>query len=97
MSDKKITVEEVRRIAKLARLALSDAECEKFTGQLQSILEYVEKLKELDLENVEPTSHNVSEGTLLRDDETRASLEREEILKNAPQRDGNFIIVPKII
>lgn len=95
--DKKITVAEVRRIARLARLALSDEECEKFTEQIQGILEYVEKLKELDLENIEPTSHNVSEGTLLRDDEPCASLDREDVLMNAPQRDKNFIIVPKII
>ena len=67
------------------------------TSQLNSILGHIEKLSELDTEGVEPTFHVFDVRNVFREDEVRPSLPTEEILKNAPVRDGNFFKVPKII
>jgi aspartyl-tRNA(Asn)/glutamyl-tRNA(Gln) amidotransferase subunit C len=93
----KITVKEVEHVAKLARLAITDAEKEKYSRQLSNILTYIEKLKELDTSRVEPTSHVLPMKNIFREDEVRPSLPREEILKNAPDRTEGFFRVPKII
>ena len=70
---------------------------ENFTSQLNEILNYVDKLNELDTENVEPLSHPVEEFNKFRDDELKPSIEREEALKNAPDRTDEFFKVPKVI
>ena len=94
---KKIDEAQVRKVAKLSRLDLSDAEVEEFTGQLSAILEYVEKMNELDTEGVEPLAHCLAISNVLREDRVWESLGTEAVLANAPQRDGEFFKVPKIL
>ena len=95
--EKKIDEAQVRKVAKLSRLELSDAEVDEFTGQLRAILEYVEKMNELDTEGVEPLAHCLAISNVLREDCARESLGTEAALANAPQRDGDFFKVPKIL
>jgi aspartyl-tRNA(Asn)/glutamyl-tRNA(Gln) amidotransferase subunit C len=93
----KITKEEVLYVADLARLDLDQASIEKFAGQIGDVLEYVEKLNEVDTEGLRPTSHAISLTNAFREDELRQPLDRELALANAPEKeDGNFV-VPKII
>ncbi len=89
--------EVVRRIAVLARLELGDAEEAALTEQLDHILQYFEKLKELDTENVQPTAHVVPMTEAYRDDVVANPAAPEELRTNAPERDGDFFKVPKII
>lgn len=93
----KIDRQQVRKVAKLARLDLTEAEIEEFTGQLGAILEYVEKMNELDTTTVEPLAHCLPIHNVFRADEIRESLGTEQTLANAPQRDGPFFKVPKIL
>ena len=93
----KISRAEVEKVAKLARLELSDAEVDEFTGQLGAILEYVEKMNELDTENVEPLAHCLPVHNVLREDEVKESLGTEKTLANAPDADEQFFRVPKIL
>ncbi len=93
----RIDAEQVRKVAKLARLALSDAEIEEFTGQLGAILGYVEKMNELDTAEVEPLAHCLPIRNVFRTDDVRESLGTEKTLANAPDRDGSFFKVPKIL
>jgi len=91
--------EDVRRIARLARLTLSPEEEARFQDQLSAILGYVEQLGELDLEGVEPMTHALAAGEAapLRADEPRPCLDPEEALANAPAREGTWFKVPRII
>jgi aspartyl-tRNA(Asn)/glutamyl-tRNA(Gln) amidotransferase subunit C len=83
--------EQVLHVAKLARLRLSDEEVERMSGELSAILEHVEKIEQLDLDDVEPTSHVVSVENVLREDEPRPSLPREQALEQAPDAaEGGF-------
>jgi aspartyl-tRNA(Asn)/glutamyl-tRNA(Gln) amidotransferase subunit C len=83
--------DQVLHVARLARLRLSDAEVKRMSGELSTILEHIEKLNELDLEGVEPTSHVVEVENVLRSDEPRPSLPRERALEQAPDAgDGGF-------
>jgi aspartyl-tRNA(Asn)/glutamyl-tRNA(Gln) amidotransferase subunit C len=91
-----ITRDEVLHVAKLARLALSDEEVERFRGQLSAILEAVGKVSELDLDGVPPTSHPLDLVNVLADDEPVASLSREEALANAPDPENGFFGVPPV-
>ncbi len=93
----KITKKDVEHVAKLARLKLTEEEKEKFGKQLSEILEYVEKLNELDTEKVKPASHVVPLKSVMREDEVKPSLPVEEVLANAPAREGKYFKVPKII
>ena len=92
-----VTKKDVEYIAELARLKFKDEELEKFTEQLNGILSYVEKLNELDTSNVEPLSHPISGSNVFRDDIVKPSIDREEALKNAPDRNELFFKVPKVI
>lgn len=86
-----LTREEVLHIAHLARVALSDEDVAKFQEQLSDILTHFETLKALDTEAVEPTSHPLPLESVMRSDEVRPSLSREEVLANAPlAEDGLF-------
>lgn len=89
--------EEVRRVAELARLAFSEEELERLTGQLGQILEYMERLNELDTEGVPPTHHVMGITDVWREDEPGASLTQEEALSNAPAREGPFFAVPRVL
>jgi aspartyl-tRNA(Asn)/glutamyl-tRNA(Gln) amidotransferase subunit C len=86
--------EHVLHVARLARLRLSDDEIERMTGELSSILDHIEKISELDLDDVEPTSHVVALENVLRADEPRPSLPRERALAEAPDTDGTGFRVP---
>ena len=87
----------VRYVAHLARLALSLEEEQKFGSQLSSVLQYIEKLKEVDVSGVEPTAHAFPLVNVTRPDEVGASLSQEEALRNAPSQSNGLFIVPKIV
>ena len=87
---------EVLHVAKLARLALSDEEVERFREQLSAILEAVGKVSELDLSGVPPTSHPLDLVNVLVDDEPGPCLSREDALANAPDPEGGFFGVPPV-
>jgi len=93
----KITKEEVAYVAHLARLEFSETEKETFTGQLNDILLYMDKLNEVDTAGVEPLSHAISLNNAFREDEARESLSQERSLANAPDPRGEFFRVPKVI
>ena len=86
--------DEVLHVAQLARLALIDDEVERFREQLNAILDAVGTVAELDLSDVEPTSHPLDVVNVWAQDEPRPSLPVDEALANAPERDGNFFRVP---
>jgi aspartyl-tRNA(Asn)/glutamyl-tRNA(Gln) amidotransferase subunit C len=93
----RIRSEEVRELAVLARLELSDQEIERMTGDLDAILGYVDALKDLDTAAVEPMTHAVPFDCPLRDDVVGVSLPVEEALQNAPRREASFFQVPRIV
>jgi aspartyl-tRNA(Asn)/glutamyl-tRNA(Gln) amidotransferase subunit C len=85
---------QVLHVARLARLRLSDEEVERMSGELSSILDHIEKIEELDLDDVEPTSHVVELENVLRPDEPRPSWPRERMLAEAPDATENGFRVP---
>ena len=93
----KISLQEVEHVARLARLELSGAEKERMRRELDGILSYIDKLRALDTTGVEPTSHAVPLTNVLRDDVEKPSLPRDEMLANAPDRQGELFRVPRII
>ena len=93
----KVEIGEVEHVALLARLKLSEEEKKLFTGQLNAILDYIEKLNELDTSAIEPTFHVVSHQNLMREDEVKESFTQEASLENAPERAQGCFRVPKII
>ena len=92
----KISREEVKHVARLARLRFSDEEIETFTTQLNDILVYMDKLNELDTSDVPPTFHAMEKENAFRNDEVGVSLELKKVLSNAPLDDGESFVVPKI-
>lgn len=92
-----IEKKDVEYVANLARLDVSEAEKQKYAGQLGSILTYVEKLNELNTDGVEPTSHVVPMRNAFRKDEQKPSMHRDELMKNAPERDQDHFAIPKVI
>ena len=92
-----IAIKDVEHIAKLAKLEFTDAEKEKFTHQLNQILEYVEQMNKLDTSNVEPLSHVIELSNVFRADEVKEGVSTEEALKNAPSKTEEFFKVPKVI
>ena len=92
-----ITRKDVEHIARLARLKFSGEDQERFASQLAKIVQYVEKLNELNTEGGEPTAHVIPLKNVTRPDESRPSLDRETILKLAPRGGDGFIKVPQII
>ena len=97
MPEHQITIDQVHHVAKLARLALDEARIRKFAGQLEHILTYVDKIGQLDTTHVEPLAHALPLYNVLRDDVVEPSLSIEQVLQNAPETDGPFFKVPKII
>ena len=93
----KITLADVEHVARLARLELTDGEKNLFAGQMDAIIGYVEKIRELDTEGVIPTSHAVPMENAFREDVVRSSIGVEQALGNAPQRVDTFYKVPKVI
>jgi len=93
----KISKQEVLKTAELARLDFKDSNLEKFTEQLGRILEYIEDLNELNTDDIEPTFHVLELSTPLREDKILQLITSEEALHNAPEKDEDFFVVPKII
>jgi aspartyl-tRNA(Asn)/glutamyl-tRNA(Gln) amidotransferase subunit C len=92
-----VSKEEVKYIAKLARLDFPEEELIDFTRQFNEILSYMEKLNEINTDDIEPLSHPVDGENVFREDTGIPSLTNEEALKNAPETDGAYFAVPKII
>jgi len=88
---------DVKYVAHLARIALTADEQEKFGAQLSNILGYIEKLNQLNVDNIEPTAHAVPLVNVFRPDEVRPSLSNEEALRNAPASANGLFMVPKIV
>jgi aspartyl-tRNA(Asn)/glutamyl-tRNA(Gln) amidotransferase subunit C len=87
----------VEKVAKLARLQLSPEELDRYGKQLGAILDYIAKLEKLDVQGLEPLAHAVDTDNVFREDVPRPSLPRDAALQNAPEKNGDFFIVPKIV
>ena len=87
----------VENVAKLARLQLTGEELDRYGKQLGAILDYIAKLEKLDVAGLEPLAHAVDTDNVFREDVPRPGLPREAALQNAPEKTGDFFIVPKII
>ncbi|MGH7320322.1 MAG: Asp-tRNA(Asn)/Glu-tRNA(Gln) amidotransferase subunit GatC [Candidatus Rokuibacteriota bacterium] len=93
----KISLDEVEHVARLARLELSPEDKERMRSQLDAILGYMEKLRQVDTIGVEPTTHVVPLLNVMREDEVRPSYPVEAMLANAPEPEGEYFRVPKIL
>ena len=93
----KITTDEVKHVAHLARLTISEQEAEKFADQLGAIITFAEQLNELDTTNVEPTTHVLEMKNIMREDKSTGGLPREDVLKNAPDHQDGQVKVPTIL
>lgn len=92
-----ITDEMIDKLAHLAKLQFNDAEKSAIKGDLEKMIGFVEKLNELDLDSVEPLMHMSESVNVLRDDVVQGSINREKALQNAPDSDGQYFRVPKVI
>ncbi len=93
----KISSSDVRKVAQLARLELPEDQIETYTEQIKEILSYVDQLQEIDTENIPPTTRAVEVVNAMRDDLIEVNCSREDLLNQAPQREGDFFRVPKIL
>ncbi len=96
-SEQRLTRQDVAHVAGLARLHLSDDELDLFTGQLAQVLDHAADVASLDLADVEPTAHPIPVANVLRPDEPRPSIDRDEILREAPLVEDNRFRVPRIL
>ncbi len=92
-----VTPSLIEKLSTLSRLQFNEMEKEEIRQDLQRMIHFVEKLNELNLEGVEPLLHISDENNVLRNDEVRGELTREQALKNAPEQNGEFFLVPKVI
>jgi len=92
-----ISIKDVDHVALLSRLDLSEDEKKMYAGQLNAILEYAKMLNDLDTDNVPPTAHVLPIKNVFREDKVRDHLPLEKTLRNAPERDGNYFKVPRIV
>ncbi len=97
MADQKISIDEVRHVAKLSRLALDEAHLAKLARELETILGYIAKISQVDVTGVEPMAHALPVKNIFRPDVVEPSLPLEKVLENAPESDGPFFKVPKVI
>ncbi|MFC3885419.1 Asp-tRNA(Asn)/Glu-tRNA(Gln) amidotransferase subunit GatC [Bacillus songklensis] len=93
----RISIDQVKHVAHLARLAITEEEASMFQKQLDAIITYAEQLNELDTTNVEPTSHVLAMKNVMREDEPKQGLPIEEVVKNAPDHKDGYIRVPSIL
>lgn len=91
-----LSQEEVRHVAMLARLGLTDEQVEKLAVELNSIMGHIDKISELNLEDVEPMTHSIPVVNSMREDEVVKGLTREQALLNAPAREDDAILIPRI-
>ena len=94
---KSLSLDDVKHVARLARLWLDDAHLCRLGGQLESILKYVDQMEKVDVTGVEPMAHALPLHNVLREDAVEPSLATEQVLANTPDRDGPFFRVPKVI
>jgi aspartyl-tRNA(Asn)/glutamyl-tRNA(Gln) amidotransferase subunit C len=92
-----VSPDEVRRLARLARLEFSDEEITRLQRELSRVLDYVDKLNEADTSGVPPMSHVLDLTNVVREDRLEARIGRDEALRNAPDTDGTYFRVPKVI
>ena len=93
----KITREEVAHVAKLARLDMHEDEIPQYMSHLNAILEYADKLNQLDTQNILPTAHVLPLKNVFREDKVRPSLSRRDVLANAPEEENGMFRVPRVI
>ncbi len=93
----KITKDEVLYVAHLARLDLNDKSIERFAGQIDKILDYIDQLDQVETEGIRPTSHAIFLTNAFRDDEQGEHLERDRVLANAPDQEEGSFVVPKVV
>ena len=92
-----IDLKTIKHISKLSRISVDDAKADKLAGDLNSIFDFIEKLNELNTDNVEPLT-SVAETTLkLRADEVKSKNIRDQILKNSPEKNEDFFVVPRVV
>lgn len=92
-----IDTKTVKHVANLVRLGISEEEAQTFSGQFSSIIDYFNMLNEVDTENVPPASDIANAENVLREDEVKPSMSREEFLKNAPQSERGYVKVPTVL
>lgn len=92
-----LTPDDVRRVARLTRIAMTDHEADVLRGQLARVLDHFQSLQRVDTSDVEPTGHATETTSVMRADEVRSSLPREAVLKNAPDVDESFIRVKPVL
>ncbi|WP_456272571.1 Asp-tRNA(Asn)/Glu-tRNA(Gln) amidotransferase subunit GatC [Bacillus sp. AK031] len=93
----RISEDQVKHVAHLARLAITEEEAQKFTTQLDAIINFAEQLNELDTENVDPTTHVLEMKNIVREDKPVKGLPQEEVLKNAPDHQDGQVRVPSVL
>ncbi|MEA1974899.1 MAG: Asp-tRNA(Asn)/Glu-tRNA(Gln) amidotransferase subunit GatC [Bacillota bacterium] len=92
-----LTVKDVEHVAKLSRLSFDDNEKKDFIKKLNSVVDYIEKLDEVDVEGVKPTYHALEVKNVFREDKVEKSFDRKEIIANAPSAEGGCFKVPKVV
>ncbi len=92
-----VSKEDVKHIAKLSKLNLTEKELEKYTNELSSIVDFANELSNINVDGVKPTAHILDIKNVFRKDEVQPSYDREEILKNAPSKDAGCVSVPKVV
>ena len=92
-----ISKEEVKHIAKLSKLNLTEQELDKYTNDLSDIVNFANELSNIDVDGIKPTAHILDIKNVFRKDEVQPSYDREQLLKNAPSKDAGCISVPKVV
>ncbi len=92
-----LTSDDVRHVALLTRIRLTEQEVELYRSQMDDILEHFQMLQELDTNQVPPTSHSLPLDTVMREDETKPCLDKEDVLSNAPRREGDYFRVKAVL
>ena len=97
LNDERLSADEVRQIAALARISMNDEEIEIMRGQMVNILNNIDVLNNVDTDGVNPTGHSVDVRSVMREDQSRQSLEPEDVLLNAPNSEDGFIRVRSVL
>lgn len=92
-----LSVKDVEHVSKLSRLSFGEDEKKEFVEKLNSVVDYIEKLEEVDVEGVNPTYHALDIKNVFREDEVKPSFKRKDILNNAPDSEGGCFRVPKVV
>ena len=93
----RISIEEVEKMASLSMLYLSDKDKKMLQSSLESILSHAQRLNELDTEDVQPTTYILKQQNVYREDETTKRIDREDLLRNAPEQEDGYFIVPQVV